>query len=303
MNADHPANALARAHRKSFPAQNDFDIQALSAMPPYWGFVEGHADNDVSFRMFLGGNDDGVGLRLFWNGHYERATLKLWSHFARRCRLVLDIGAHTGIYTLAAHAANPAISVLSFEPHLQNYTRLTLNLRANGLATKDAYPIGVGAANETRPFNVPTHFDYLSSGGTFEEKAGGVDIETRVVSMDSFLPDGISGQVGLVKLDVEGHEAACLSGMHRLIETNRPVVIFECIHRRTAAAIHEQMDALGYRYFEINDGTGVIRETARLSPILNDDGSPVSTRLNRIATSRDEDANIILAAGTKRQAE
>ena len=291
---DHPANAEARALRASLANHNDFDLNALVALPPYWGWVEHRPQPSVSpFHMMLGGNDDGIALRLYWNGHYERATLALWTLLARRHVLALDIGAHTGIYTLAARAANPDINVLSFEADAGNYARLTLNLRANNIATTNAYQLGVSDANGTRSFTVRTHADYLSSGGSFESVDGGRSNDVRIAALDSFLPPTIADQVGLIKLDVEGHEPAALAGMRGLLARAHPTMIFECLTEATATAIDMLLRPLGYRFFEIDDRAGTTRETERLVPVRDAAGNAVLHRLNRVAAHRAEDLAVI----------
>lgn len=291
---DHPANAAARAHRTTLPERNDFDLETLATFPPYWGWVDYRTDDrSKSFRMMLGGNDDGVALRLCWNGHYERATLALWSRLVRQHGLALDIGAHTGIYTLAAHAANPATNVLSFEPSALNYARLTLNLRANGLATTDAYPVGISNINGMRSFTIRTHADYHSSGGTFEAVDGGRANEVHVAALDSFLPAAVADQADLIKLDVEGHEPAALTGMRTLLARAHPTMIFECLTEATSKAVDAALRPLGYRFFEIDDRAGTIYETAHLAPILDAAGNAILHRLNRVAAHRAEDLAVI----------
>lgn len=281
---DHPSNDAARAHRKSYPATNHFDLATLLDMPPYWGWVDHRAEPEAQpFCMFLGGNDDGVALRLFWNGRYESQTLALWSRLARTHAMALDIGAHTGIYTLAAHAANPSMSILSLEPNSMNYARLTLNLRANNLATTDSYMLGASDRDGTRPFTIRTNLDFHSSGGTFEPVTGGYVSPARIVALDSFLPPALADAVDLIKLDIEGHEATALAGMRAMIARARPTMIFECITDATAAAVSELMAPLGYRFYEIDDDAGTIRETTLLAPTLAAEGSPDPNRLNRIA--------------------
>jgi FkbM family methyltransferase len=293
----HPADAQARAYRATLPTQNNFDIETLLGLPPYWNWVEHQAPEAAgSFRLFLGGSDDGVALRLFWNGSYENKTLMLWMRLARRHNLALDIGAHTGIYTLAAHAANPDINILSFEPDAGNFARLALNLRANGNATKDAYMLGVSDTNGTGSFTTRAHCDYRSSGGTFETVYGGHVSELRVVTLDSFLPPSVAAAVGLIKLDIEGHEPAALSGMRTLIERSRPTVIFECLSAATAKAAGDMLRPLGYRFHEIDDVALSVREIAILEPVLDAGGDPVLSRLNRVAACRAEDLAIIQAA-------
>ena len=295
INADHPANAAARAQRATLPEHNDFDLDTLIDLPPYWGWVEHQPASSAVFRMLLGGNDDGIALRLFWNGHYERATLALWTQLAHRHILALDIGAHTGIYTLAAHAANPEINVLSFEPSALNHARLTLNLRANDVATTNAYQLGISDGDGTRAFTIRTHADYHSSGGSFEQADGGRSSDVRIAALDAFLPPTIADQVGLIKLDVEGHEPAALAGMRGLLSRARPTMIFECLTEATGSAIDTLLRPFGYRFFEIDDRAGTIGETERLIPARDAAGNAILHRLNRVATQNADDLAIIRA--------
>ena len=145
MNLD-KLREIAETKRSALPTVNEFGIRDLMSMPAYWGWVDcdsGHS----RFRMFLGGNDDGVALRFYWNGCYESTTLRAWALLAKKARFVLDIGAHTGAYSLAALAANPDCEVASFEPHFMNFSRLSLNLRSNGFSTRNAYWLGGGSGH------------------------------------------------------------------------------------------------------------------------------------------------------------
>ena len=287
----------ARAQRASLPGTNDYDLNSLVAMPPYWGWVEHRAEQAAqAMHLFLGGNDDGIALRLFWNGHYERHTLALWSRLARGKALALDVGAHTGIYTLAAFAAEPAIDVLSFEPGTMNYARLTLNLRANGHATSRAHRLGVSDRTGVRPFTLRTHEDFHSSGGTFESVDDGHVEEVAVVALDAFLPRGVKDAVGLIKLDVEGHEASAFAGMRDLIRRARPTIVFECLHETTVRAVRDLLSPLGYLFFAIDDMAGTTRETLNPTPALDADGNPILNQLNCVGAVRAEDLAIIRAA-------
>ena len=83
----------------------NFGIKELLKMPPYYDWINCKVTDSDFFYMFLCGNDDGVAMRFFWNCAYERCTLYLWNSIAKRVKkdfLILDIGAHTGSYSLAA---------------------------------------------------------------------------------------------------------------------------------------------------------------------------------------------------------
>lgn len=251
-------------------------------MPAYWGWVDcdsGHS----RFRMFLGGNDDAVALRFFWNGCYESTTLRAWAWLAKKARFVLDIGAHTGAFSLAASAANPGCYVASFEPHFMNFSRLTLNLRSNGFSTRNAYPLGVGGENQTLPFSIPTHLDYLTTGGSIGVRDKGFTTHVEVVALDSFINDSIKSQIALIKIDVEGFEGPCLSGMREIISSSEPIIFFECIDKNAGMECQDILSAFGYQFFESDDRSGRIEPVRQVAPVLDATGKPVMNRLNRIA--------------------
>ena len=181
-------NAIAEEQRRRLPLTNTFGINQLLSMPEYFGWVEcaPYSPNET-FRMFLGGNDDGVALRFFWNGSYEQTTLKAWSWYSKISDVILDIGTHTGAFTLSALTANPISTVVSFEPHFMNFARLNLNLRANHLATNNIFMTGVGEKNKTLPFSISTSLDYLSTGGSIGDRDEGITTNIEVVALDSFL--------------------------------------------------------------------------------------------------------------------
>lgn len=280
-------NAASLAERAALPALNEFGITELLAKPPYWGWVR-CANGAERFQMLLGGADDGVALRFYWNGSYERTTLAAWGWFARRGGCIIDVGAHTGAYTLAAFAAaGPGSRVVSFEPHFMNFARLNLNLRANGFPTADACMLGVGASDEILPFTIRTGLDYLTTGGTVGSREGGFTQNIRVVPLDEFLPRELRPTVGLVKIDVEGFEAQCLAGMHALLEEAHPTIFFECIDGTAGAEVQATLTDYGYRFYLVDDRDGSVSAVDEIVPQLDASGRPLMHRLNRVAT-RDE---------------
>jgi hypothetical protein len=60
------------------------------------------------------------------------------------------------------------------------------------------------------------------------------------------------GDVGLIKLDVEGHEEQALQGMQSLLRHNQPVIIFELNSDAIRSGTSASVDLLrnsGYKYF------------------------------------------------------
>ena len=276
---------VAGRKRRSLPQYNDFALAELQSLPKFFDWVTCRTGTGAEFRMFLAGGDDGVALRFYWNGRYEAHTLKLWSSLAARLEgIKIDIGAHTGAYTLAALAANRENVVLTFEPHFMNFARLNMNLRANGFSTKRSYMLAVGERPEKKTFSIATDIDYLSTGGSIGARNGAFNTEVQVVHIDGLLTRDHHKNVSLVKLDVEGYEPACLAGMMNVLRESRPTLFFECIDEAAGAACEQVLSALGYHFFEVDDLAGRITAVERISPTKDSRGKVVMHRLNRIAS-------------------
>ncbi len=287
-------NAEALRRRAILADRNGFSLGQLLKMPAYFGWVDCRVDG-LGFRMLLGGADDGVALRFFWNGSYEPMSLRAWCRMAAHTPFALDIGAHTGVYTLAALAANPGIAVASFEPHFMNFARLNLNIRANGASTANAFMVAVGAENGVLPFSVSAPLDWLTSGGAIGERPKALTTPVQVVSLDRFLPAAIVPKLGLVKIDTEGYETESLRGMMAAVASARPTIFFECLDAKTGGGVEGLLRPLGYSFFEIDDNAGTIAAVDAVVPSLDGAGKPIYGRLNRVATATAGAAAVLAA--------
>jgi FkbM family methyltransferase len=275
--------SIADSHRAQLPENNHFGIGELLNKPVFFDWVECRPKENIHFKMFLAGADDGVAMRFFWNSSYERTTLSLFGEFAKNNGVILDIGAHTGAYTLAALACNPESKVLSFEPHFMNFSRLNLNLRGNNYTTNGAYMIGIGERNEILPFSIAPNLSYLTSGGRIGSKDNSIVSNIQAVALDKFLPEGVAREVSLIKIDVEGHEGACLRGMISLISESRPIIFIECIEGESGKDLSSILQNLGYYFCLIDDGSGKIVSVESIEPQMDKAGVLNHLQLNRVA--------------------
>ncbi len=279
----HDLKAEALAVRQALPTRGDFALSEILRQPKFFDWVDCRPSQDSSFSMFLAGADDGVALRFFWNGHYERTTLRAWSYFARRSDIILDIGAHTGAYTLAALASNGSAQTISFEPYFMNFSRLNMNLRGNGFSPSNAYMLGVGEKSAVMPFSVSSDVSYLSSGGSVGVRENALTTNIQVVALDDFIPGAMASRIKLIKIDVEGFEAACLRGMTNLVRKSRPIIFFECTDRAAGLEVHKRLSQLGYVFFVPDEVTGQVIRVTEIEPAVDAKGGLLMNQLNRIA--------------------
>lgn len=258
-------------------------IQELLKKPSSSGFVDVAFLTDISVSMFVCENDDGVALRCLWNGPFEPLSMALWSTLASSAGCVVDVGAHSGIYSLVAYASSPDIAVISFEPYALNYARLSLNLRANGYRADLAIQSALSDKEGVIPFTVPSNAWYLSTGGSLTPKP-----ETRTVPVNCSSLDILRSRSPFdpqaLKIDVEGHELQVLQGASALLDQTSPDLILESVFNADTQTIEALLKERGYRFYIIDDASFELSEVDHLKPAAP--GAADMNCLNRFVTKR-----------------
>ena len=223
----------------------------LAQYLPRTGLVEAVLPNGERLRLWSRA-DDLIASPVYWRGWdgYERETSRIFYEHAVNARVILDIGAHVGYFTVLGARANPAGRVFSFEPNPTVHERLQRNIAVNELTNVEAMQKAVGKVSTTAPFyfvpeGVPANsslsLDYISVCDTVETT------EVEVVAIDEFLAQRGVDCVDLVKIDTETTEADVLAGMADTLARCKPVIICEILSDEAGAAIHAILDPLGYR--------------------------------------------------------
>lgn len=194
---------------------------------------------------------------MFWSGFgggWEAEPLKLWRQLSRDADVVLDIGANTGLFALAAQAIRPDARVIAFEPSPRVVERLRANIAANRFPIEVEAVAASDANGEAIFFDFPGDHQYSAS---LDPGMGGT-IETRVatVRIDDLLECRGIGRVDLVKLDVELHEPAVLRGMRHCLERDRPAILIEVLNDSKRREVEGALDGIGYRWTAIADEEG-----------------------------------------------
>ena len=249
-------NKILNFRDKLIKENKNFGIKELLKMPPYYDWVKCKISDSDFFYMFLCGNDDGVALRFFWNNAYERFTLYLWSIIAKTVNkdlFIIDVGAHTGSYSLAAKVINNDTTVISIEPHIFNVSRLMINLKGNLLNTNNIVSGAVSNVNGSKQFSISTKLDYLGSGGSLEQKKGALSTYVNCYALDSLIPPHNHSKIALIKIDTEGHEVECLIGAQSILIKSNPVIFFECNTQKKISELEKIFKDLDYLFFALDD--------------------------------------------------
>lgn len=173
-----------------------------------------------------------------WNSFERPMPDVFWRAVAGTQGLVVDIGANTGFYALLAAAARTQGQIWVVEPDPKVLPVLEKNLAINKLGDKiRLFRVALSDYKGTADLFVPTQEHGLvetssSLERTFRAKHSEV-VSTKVTTLDA-LTGGVGNffmKVAIIKIDVEGHEAAVFRGAIRTIKKHRPLIFVEILDR------------------------------------------------------------------------
>jgi FkbM family methyltransferase len=195
---------------------------------------------------------DRIGHMINLEGRYEGAELACAFEFLRKTGLIrgdaVDVGANIGNHALyfAGYFAN----VVALEPNPRLFELLAINARLS----KNIHPLNIGASDVSKEMSLS--YDSANWGGGKLSKdrpdaSRAFNVPVKVQRLDD-LVELAEHPVGLLKIDVEGHELRVLQGAATLIARSRPVVLFEQ-HPHEAAngssRVADWLRANGYKSF------------------------------------------------------
>jgi FkbM family methyltransferase len=182
-----------------------------------------------------------------WLGTYERATQVRFAAAARRARVIYDVGANVGFYTLlGATVVGKTGHVAAFEPLPRNVRYLRAHVELNGCAHVVIVPAAVSDVSGRLAFE-----DAASASMGRLSDTGGVSVES--VTIDELTASGRLPDPDLMKIDVEGAELRVLVGAAATIDRARPVMFLSTHSATLHAACGEWLQAKGYRLERVSD--------------------------------------------------
>jgi FkbM family methyltransferase len=158
----------------------------------------------------------------------EKNILRCWETAAKGTKVVFDVGANAGIYSLAALAIQPDATVHAFEPTPEIAARLRATAKLNGLDHLYVHEAAVFRKNGQAILKRFRGEQGTNEGMNFiVSNVGDSDAErVQTVCLDQFCQDHTIEHVDLLKLDIQGHEHSALEGAERLIRAGHVGFIF-----------------------------------------------------------------------------
>lgn len=154
-------------------------------------------------------------------------------------KVVVDVGAHIGLFTLRAIITYKSDLVVAVEPNPENLNLLYANILLNRV--KDRVRIVKACAGRSR--GKKKLFISEESGRSSVLPLSGNYIIVDEVRLDEEL-DGLD--VDFVKVDVEGAELDVIDGLRNKIRENHPIMVIE-VNEQNLASLLNYVKGLGYQ--------------------------------------------------------
>lgn len=162
-----------------------------------------------------------------------------------RYDVFLDVGANFGLYSVIASKRNLADRIIAYEPDPRSFAQLHANLYLNKFS-QHIETRCKAVSSESGDKMLSLHGEY-STGTTRIDSAGENQVVVQSVALDDEFD--FSGKSIAIKIDIEGHEAAAIQGMEKLLRNNRCFLQVEVFPENTMA-VEELMARIGYHRTE-----------------------------------------------------
>jgi FkbM family methyltransferase len=211
-----------------------------------------------------------VAKELYWgHGRLPRPSdalaLDLFAAAAAEADMLVDVGAYTGLFTLAGTRTNPRIRAHAFEIVPEVVRTLQQNCERNSVSDRvEVHAEGVGRDGDT--MLVPTGAGGSALPSFYSAKLHFDDgVEVRFRSLDS-LADSLAVPSRVVmKIDVEGTEDEVFRSGQEFLDAFKPDMVCEVLH---AVADGEELGRLlspfGYDHYLIRSTR--LQRSARIAP-------------------------------------
>ena len=173
-----------------------------------------------------------------YNDFWEFELFNRWKKHFPKEGLMLDIGANMGSHCVQFKHHFPELEIYAFEPYLENYQLLLQNTKRYD--DVKCFNVGVGSRTSIVHFN-----DGHKNNSGVVRVVRDSNNPNIVLSLDNL----ILPKVSFIKIDVEGHELACMQGMTHLLKKDKPLIWLEENNTGNQRVI-PYLENLGYKILE-----------------------------------------------------
>ncbi len=157
------------------------------------------------------------------NGLFEKNLIEWCKNFCNKDENMLDIGAHTGTYTVSL--AQYCNHVYAFEPQKMTYYALCGSIALSNLTNVTCLNVGLGSNEQVgkQILNIIS----VDGGGSTLHKDDNTILNTEEIEIKTLDSYNLIN-IGFIKIDVENNELQVLkNSINTLKNSNYPKILFE----------------------------------------------------------------------------
>lgn len=160
--------------------------------------------------------------------HENKFLPKLFDKYIKLGDVCLDIGGHTGMYTIPlALRVGEKGRVFVFEPELSGYKAILRNLSLNNLSNVQVFNMAIGNKDTVVPFYIrpdkDTHSIYEISPATMPK--GQFSTQVKMSRIDTLVKGKKIPTPNFIKVDVEGAELEVIRGFGDVAISVRAILV------------------------------------------------------------------------------
>lgn len=197
---------------------------------------------------------------LYFMGEYEPEQVAFWMAYARQAKVIFDVGANVGLYSLAAAASQHDAVIHAFEPTPELVERLQTNIALNGFDHIVVNCMAVGQRSGQIYLHYSGGRDGSNEGMNYVSdapSAAGNDV-VPMVSLDDYCQRNQIDGIDLLKMDIEGNEFNALCGAEALLQRGALRCIFMELNswavERSGYSVSDIVEFIGdhgYRFHQV----------------------------------------------------
>ncbi len=171
---------------------------------------------------------------------------ELVSGIAPRC-VVLDIGAHIGMYTVRLADICREGRIVAVEPDPRNRVYLKANVALNRLRNVEIVPYAISdKSGEKVRFALATVSGHSRINKTIKDSEYYDYIYVETITLDDLVESIGLEKVDFIKIDVEGYEMHVLRGAEKIIRSYKPYMLIETFYENRKQ-VYEFLEKHGYK--------------------------------------------------------
>jgi len=158
------------------------------------------------------------------NGLFEKHLIDWCSQFCSLDTNFLDIGAHTGTYSISL--APFSKRVLAFEPQKMSFYALCGSVALSNIHNIDCFQYALGSIEQVGKITLNI-VSNDGGGSTIHPSTSTFNTETISLFTLDHIYNSLDTSIGFIKMDVEENELFVLQGGLNTILLFKPIILFE----------------------------------------------------------------------------